>query len=176
MFSIRNISSRHRAWALVLAWVAAIYLTSGQARSVNDWLRQWPAYPVFIAILCLLFLTVFITAGLEKRALNRKQWFFTGLIAALYTATVFYLQIPAERVHLVQYGICAVLFYRALRHHMGAGRAVFPAWILTALAGFLDEVIQGCTPGRYFGWGDVILNAWSGVMALGLNFVLNGRK
>ncbi len=156
------------SWFLAFGWVAAIYLSVGFVRSVDTWLKQWPAYPFFIVLVCLLFLAVFIVISLKKQTLKSRQWVLFGLVAVFYIATFFYIKIPAERVHLVQYGLCSVLFYRALRNHMPSTRAVVFSWILSSLAGLLDEIIQGQTQGRYFGWWDVLLNCWSAALALGL--------
>jgi VanZ family protein len=68
--------------------------------------------------------------------------------------------VPAEAVHLVEYGILAVLFRRALPG--GAGASILAA----GLIGILDEVIQGATPGRVFDVRDIVINVLAAAVAL----------
>ena len=48
----------------------------------------------------------------------------------------------------------------------GAWRAAAGAWLLTALAGWLDEGIQGLLPNRVYDLRDVGFNALAGALAL----------
>lgn len=74
---------------------------------------------------------------------------------------------PIERIHLVEYGILGALAWWALRR-LGwvAGFTLGAALGLAALVGLGDELVQGVTPGRYFDWRDVMLNAASAALGL----------
>lgn len=69
-----------------------------------------------------------------------------------------------ERVHLVEYGLLAALFERALRRrHCGLLLPVLTV-AAVALVGLADEWIQWLTPVRVGDGRDVLLNAWAGVI------------
>jgi VanZ like protein len=101
-------------------------------------------------------------------ALRRRGALPVALAAALYAVIVAYLRaIPNEIVHLAEYGGLGLLvrWVVALRAGPAASRL---AIALTAAIGFLDEWTQGATPGRFFDWHDVIVNAASGAVPIAL--------
>jgi hypothetical protein len=70
---------------------------------------------------------------------------------------------PIGRVHLVEYGLLAILVLRALP--AGVGR--YPAAFASAAAvGLLDETVQHFLPNRVFDWYDVGLNAAAALLGL----------
>ena len=74
---------------------------------------------------------------------------------------------PLERIHLPEYGLAAYLAWLAVRAHgTSAMAACAAAFVITALVGWGEEVIQHFVPGRYYDWRDVALNALSAVLAL----------
>ncbi len=80
-----------------------------------------------------------------------------------------------ERIHLVLYGLLAVLSYRALLAVPGCGRAAWPATILsTALVGTLDEQAQWLLASRVGEMYDVLLNVYAGVAGSLLAVALHG--
>jgi hypothetical protein len=75
-----------------------------------------------------------------------------------------------ERVHLLEYGLLAVLFERAFRaRHPGRLLPVL-ALAAVALVSLADEWVQWLTPVRVGDARDVVLNLWAG--AIGLLFGL----
>lgn len=74
---------------------------------------------------------------------------------------------PLERAHLPEYGLMAYLAWRAVRPAVaGAGAAYAAAFAVTAAIGFGEEAIQSVTPGRYFAWHDVGVNALGAAIGL----------
>lgn len=77
---------------------------------------------------------------------------------------------PIERIHVPEYGLLALVFFRAM-----AGRGVMPAsslvaWLLASLVGVLDESLQLFLPSRIFDWRDIASDAASA--AVGVAFAL----
>ena len=66
----------------------------------------------------------------------------------------------AERTHLFEYGIVAVLIYQALSERAGNGRRVrapaLLALVATILLGWLDEGLQALIPNRVYDNFDVV--------------------
>lgn len=83
---------------------------------------------------------------------------------------------PAERTHLIEYGIVAALIHQALLERARHGRHVpGPAALtvaVTALLGLLDELIQAVLPSRVFDWTDVFFNALAGFMIIAARLAL----
>lgn len=75
-----------------------------------------------------------------------------------------------ERVHLLEYGVLAVLFVRAFRPGHGGPFLPVLAVLGVALVGLADETVQWLTPVRVGDFRDVVLNAYAGLV--GVLFVL----
>ena len=111
--------------------------------------------------------------------LGPRRALLLAVIAAAYAATMALLPWPEERVHLVQYGLLAVLVTRWRR----AGGVVESqrwrlhgvAWVLVAVAGVGDEMIQWWLPDRVGDLRDVALNAWAALLAQGLLVLVSPR-
>lgn len=80
---------------------------------------------------------------------------------------------PLERVHLPEYGVAAWLAWRAVRPRVGTDLVGYAAaFAIAAALGWGEEILQSVTPGRYFAWHDVGVNALGA--ALGLLVVSTG--
>ena len=82
------------------------------------------------------------------------------LIAALFLSDS---EFPAKRIHVLEYGVLALVVGAALRFHLRGG-ALFAAIVgVTAILGGHDEMLQGLHPDRTFGLRDIAIDAVSGV-------------
>ncbi len=128
----------------------------------------------------------FYRRGLWPPGLRRTL--LLAVIVAAYGATMAVLPWPEERVHLVQYGLLAVLVTRwrravlVPRWRRAVGGALSQgwrlhgfAWALVALAGAGDEMIQWWLPNRVGDLRDVALNAWAALLAQGLLVLVSQR-
>ena len=102
----------------------------------------------------------------SARRLGRKNWIAMaiGLLWAAVQATALARGRPEEsaleRMHLVLYGVVALLLYRAfLRGGRSAVAAAFSAAVLTSLVGLADEFIQWLVWVRAGDFYDCLLNA-----------------
>ena len=82
---------------------------------------------------------------------------------------------PAERLHLLEYGLMAFVLCRALRLDLPPRVANCWALGLTTVIGFGDETIQWVLPQRYFELKDVALNVAAGSLGLALTALARGR-
>jgi VanZ family protein len=100
------------------------------------------------------------------------------LLMAAYTVLLIrFGQFPAERLHLLEYGMMAVLVHRALTADRDSRLADHGLALgLTILIGFGDETIQWILPQRFFELKDVGLNAVSGILGLALARLVAGER
>jgi hypothetical protein len=110
-------------------------------------------------------------APLVRRGAGRLEWLVLGLVGALYAALLGRMSILQERLHLLEYGLLALAFGRALEARSPARgarstRGALAAAGLTAAAGWVDELIQGALPNRHYDLRDVGFNALAGALAL----------
>lgn len=154
-------------WGLVAAWTAFIYSTLYIVRPICEFLKKHAPFNEMIWIMFVL-----AAVGIISYVMFRLRWRRAGSyilllsIVGVYAVILFWLKIPEERIHLIQYGVLACLTVRALQRDLFTV-VVYPlAWILTSLLGLGDEGIQHLLPNRYFEWKDVGLNALSAALGL----------
>ncbi len=155
-------------WGVLGLWTAVIFAAVPYANEVQAWIRtqlgEGALRAAMIAVVAVS--AVAVMAFLLKR---RGRWRLRGFlwmfgISAFTLIWMSQLRVAAEPVHLVEYGVLAVLAFRALSRHLRDG-AVYPAAAaLTALIGTFDELLQWLTPGRFWDLGDVGINAATGVL------------
>jgi hypothetical protein len=162
-------------WTLAALLLLLIYGSSYLVRILLDRLmeRGWLGGAVF-----LLFATVgavLVVVLVRGRPGPREM----GLIAAgalTYWVILSSMELPQERIHFVEYGLLGGLFYAALKERWSQrswrlfSRRSPELWavILTALAGWLDELIQAVVPGRFYDLRDVAFNALAGGLLVGI--------
>lgn len=112
----------------------------------------------------------FVSAVLRIRRLRLKRYGFllaAGLlvvIQVLVWGTGQQEVDGVERVHLLEYGLLAVLFVRALRPHHGGALLPVLAVLGVGLVGLADETVQWLTPVRVGDVRDVLLNGYAGLV------------
>ena len=156
-----------KRWLPVIAWTAVIYATIPMARMIQKWVSghfgadafSWTVYGV-----------VAITFGIawwwfSKQAIpgtGRAKVVLVLLAGAFAYGTWLLRARPEEALHFVQYGLLSALAYRAFAEG-GASRATYlNAFLLTAILGSVDEVIQWLVPKRYFDFRDIGINVMAG--------------
>ena len=158
----------------MIAWTGVIYATIPMARMIQRWVSanfgadtfSWTVYGV-----------VAITFGIAWRWFSQQAIPGTArakvvlvLLAAAFAYGTWFLRArPEEALHFVQYGLLSALAYRAFAEG-GANRATYlKAFLLTAILGSVDEVIQWMVPKRFFDFRDIAINVIAGgLIQLGL--------
>lgn len=165
-----------RLWFRVLVVVVAIWSSLGLAGTLAETLRDRNLLDVAFFIGFLVTVGSIVTGTLQQRVTGREIW--AGLsIAVAYAMIAVRMGIPlAERTHLFEYGLVAVLIYQALTERFRSGRKELAsaalAVAMTALLGWLDEGIQALLPNRVYDLRDVGFNALAGLLAVAANLVL----
>ena len=164
--------TRLKLWIPVIFWTAAIYGTVYVARPISNMLLKKTPLGILIniALLAILMMLGFI---IIKKIQIRKpsSYILLSIIGLCYLIGLRMFWIPAEKIHFLEYGLLAFLIFRALAFDRPPWQAYAAALILTILIGWGDECLQSITPGRYYQFPDVMLNAASGVLELLLTFV-----
>ena len=173
---------RVRAWGLVVAYVAIVYSTVPIFPDVWRRLREHTGDEAIAHLGTIvvggLALALGVRAWRQARA-DRAAWrlpilaLVIGLYAYLLSA---FGRFPAERLHLLEYGLMAFVLYRALRLDLSARAAHGWALGLSAVIGFGDETIQWVLPQRFFELKDVALNVAAGFLGLALTALARGRS
>jgi hypothetical protein len=157
-------SRERRAWIAAGLWLAAIYVSVYQARTLAEALRMrglltpavWTAFAV-----------VGTLVGVWLMRTRPGPWAL-GILAAAALVLVLCLRriaSPEEKIHFIEYGVLAGLLHAALGNRPLWLRAP-AAILLAALAGLGDEVIQRYLPNRVFDWRDVQINAVAGALVV----------
>lgn len=175
-----------RAWRWALLWLVFIYGTIPLARTVQEFVRDIGAKMAFTWITFAVFLAggVWIVRAFAKRriVLSLPRACLLASIIGLFMWMAWALRAnPEEAFHFVQYGILGILIYRALSFKYSGPVIYFAAFMLGAVAGIVDELIQWITPRRFFDFRDIGINVLSGALVqlgigVGLRPALPRRK
>ena len=163
-------SRERRLWSWALAVVVAVYSTLGLAGRLAELLGERGLLPVAFTVAFVAVVVAIVWSALKSRPGRHEIWIALG-ITAVYAMVVVRMGIgPAERTHLFEYGLLAILIYQALLERRHNGRRVpvpaLCAIVVTALLGWLDEGIQAFLPNRVYDVRDVAVNALAGLMAI----------
>jgi len=170
-------SKRIQRWGFAGAWAGLIYATLYIARPICDFLQKYPWFSMAINA-SIVFSVVLIMAVIFRANPHYKAsaYFLFLLVFAGYGWGMVWLRLPAERLHLIEYGVLAFLIYRALILDLKKPWAYGGAFILTSLIGWGDEGIQYLLPNRYYEFRDVCLNSASAALGLFFTFADSQRK
>jgi len=159
-----------RAWGLVLAYIALVYGTLGVFPAIWDRLTLLTAGSVkhlgtAVAVCTIIWLLGTVMG--RVRLQRPTPYVVLGLVGLAYACLLTELsRFPAERLHLLEYGLMSYLILRALQLDFDNGRAYAFSLALTTIVGLGDETVQWALPQRYFELKDVGLNAISALLAL----------
>ena len=86
------------------------------------------------------------------------------------------IQVPVERIHIFEYGILAILFFRAIAPDLSHLKAYLISFELASVMGVVDELIQNVLPNRHFQFTDVILNVSGAAVGLAACYLYSFLK
>ena len=166
VFSSRRES---RLWLLLLLVVATIYSTLETANQFAGLLRDRGLLDPAFALGMLLVGLAIVAYAWQPRARAMSLAVSLGIIA-VYFLTFVRMVNTAERTHLIEYGIAALLAFEALKERKrNGGWAPVPALgavFLTFGFGVVDECIQLVLPSRVFDLRDIVFNGLAAIMAV----------
>jgi len=162
-----------RLWIWALAVVVAIYATADLARTLADALREsglLELTPTMFSVGMLLIGIAFLVQGLRERSRGVEVGFALG-VAAIAVIGFARGIAAAERSHLIEYAVLALIIHEALVERTAHGKRVpVPALLaiaLTTAVGVVDECIQFFVPSRTFDLFDIGFDLLASVLAVG---------
>ena len=170
-------SAKKKAWGFCGGYIVLIYGSLYIMRPLSNYLRTLLRgfYDLGVSfVLLALGVTIFCWS---LRTIRRQRAFFKALfvISILsYVFALYYLKIPEERVHLIEYGALALLVLKALQFDFKREMYLYSlSFIIVSGVGAADEFIQYLLPNRVGDVKDIMLNSFSGL--LGLTFIFSLR-
>ncbi|MBF0385073.1 MAG: VanZ family protein [Candidatus Omnitrophica bacterium] len=158
---------RKKRWIAALAWVFLIFSTLYVVRPVCDYLSARIPLGIVVNFTTIFSFLLFLFIAAKKFRIRKVSSFLAlFFVFCAYIYGLKLLVLPAERVHFIEYGILALLLFRALAADLTLGKSFASAFVLTSLIGWADELVQGLLPNRYYELKDVCLNSISGLLAL----------
>lgn len=161
--------TERRMWAWAITVTGVIYATLGQVPAIAEALRNRDLLDSTFFGAFLVIVAALIGVGVAVRPGWREV---TVVAAVLSTYLMAFLRFanPAERTHLVEFGVVAVLVYLALLERRSNGAPVRApasvAFAIAALLGSIDEAIQAILPNRVFTLLDIAFNLGAALMAI----------
>ena len=115
-----------RLWLWSLAVKAAIYSTLGLAGTLAEVLREYRLLDVSVWVLFAMFLVgaTILTQGLKVRPGGTEIAIMLGVVAVYLLLFLRSTASPAERTHLMEYGVLGVFIHAALAERASRGRRV----------------------------------------------------
>jgi len=178
-----------RLWLFIYIYIIIIFLTIPFAPFLIQFIRSIVGqknYGYFISGIIFIFLfMIFRFSKFWSLNMRGKFWLlfltFSGILIVLS------MEIPAERIHFLEYGFLGFLFVKAFESGNPSSNAkYFFAIISGAILGLSDELFQGVLQvqnifphiRRYFEWKDVFMNAFGTFLGVVFYFYVweKGRK
>jgi hypothetical protein len=161
-------------WRSGVALVAAIYLSAYFVEFVVEFLFARDLLRLTIGIGFGL-VAIAVAVAIARRGATWKSWLLFAVCGAGYAGAALGLEVVQERIHLVEYGVVALVFRSALAARAAADPecGFRSTWAIDAgalglgfVAGFGDELLQAVLPNRHYDLRDIGLNAVAAAMAL----------
>lgn len=151
-----------RLWIWASVVFVAIYATLFLGGRFISLMVESRAIEQSTFYLFLLLIMSFVISGWKKTAKRSEYWIYAGVFAVLGMAFLRMDLSVAERSHMFEYGLLAILIYHALLERKRNGvKLNIPALIAILIAGsigLLDEFIQYFIPYRVFDIIDIAFN------------------
>ncbi len=168
---MNKFTSRTKNWLLLIGYVALIYITLPLMPRMTAFFSSLFGrnFGTIVNSLLIAILIIIIVVMFRYGPGWKNPIFYIGA-AALFTAysaiLFFATPIIAEKMHLLEYGFLSYLALRALKGVTLPKKQYLYAFLIVIITGYLDELLQGVTPGRFYQTKDVILNIISGILGL----------
>ena len=147
-------------WALVI--LIAIYATLFFGGQLINFMIEKRIIEQSTFYLFLVLVASFIISGWKSSDRKLAYWIYAGVIAVYGMAMLRMDLTVAERSHMFEYGLLAILVYEALRERKRNGAKGKAPALMAILGvgtiGLLDECIQYFLPYRVFDFVDIGFN------------------
>ena len=163
--------SPKRAWGLASLFALYILVSALFALPVARCLAGYHLLgALLVALLALLLfylVAYFIFLGI------RNTLAYLGIAGLLLIAFLLMqaMVTTAEKIHLLEYSLLALFFYKACRFHFQGVLLFGIPWLLTTGVSWVDELWQGILPERVYDIQDVLFNTLGGMLGLGVAWI-----
>lgn len=166
---LKTIDSDTRiSWVIVTLYTGLIFATLADVVLIMDVIERWVGdlLGTMLSVLTLVFLTLFFVYLIVVKK-ERQPWRYLLMVFVIASVAIIerFIFYPAEKVHLVEYGILGWMIYQAVR--MSGGGVVagyFWTMALVLIIGTADEIVQMYLPMRVFDFRDIVINFHSGIL------------
>ena len=158
-------------WYPPIIWSASLLAVAPFMARIQGNLQVWLGGSfrwILVAALLLAGVGSLLWVASRIREHRWARWSALALVIALIGGQLLFFRRAdaktdlVEKIHLVEYGLLALLVYRVVRSHGDRRLLVWPLlWV--AAVGTMDEWIQWLAPTRVGEWVDVLLNLFAGV-------------
>ena len=165
-----NFIYRSRLWAIIWAFILAIYLSLPFMRALLGFLKDTVGRGNVGLVLngaLLVCGCMLLSMGLRR---SWKALLQVSIPIAIMAAVAYQLHIPEERVHFLEYGLLGILVQKTARQSTWVQFGM--ASLFVVLVGVGDECIQWWLPTRVGDFRDVGMNALAGVLGVWMGKVL----
>jgi len=160
-------SQKKKDWIIALAYVGFIYATLSVVRIPISYLRSHGLLTITLYTIYVLIFALLLAELIRRTKFEAWRVTLVVCIFLLYYIVGKHVSSPEEQIHFLEYGLVGVLFHRALQHHVSSfWKGCGVALILSSLAGWLDEILQGFLPSRHYDVRDILLNIISSFLGL----------
>lgn len=164
-----------RLWFLAGASVVGIWVTLVPAQRLVTRLADRGVFDVVFGVGVAAVFVVMVLHAVRRRPGPVEVAIGLGTVA-VYGLALARIAQPAERTHLIEYGVVAVLVHTALLERGRGGapvdRPALVAFVVASCAGVVDEVLQGLLPTRVFDPRDIVFNIFAAGLAMGASSLL----
>lgn len=162
--------ARRRAWTYVGLMMVCILLTLPTTPILwRTALKIFgPAVNVVGYVIFLFLFAAFFVYMIRRR----RETGTAGILALAGFGLIYFCllkyqcQFPAERLHLIEYGLLAYLSYRALRLDFREAKAYIMGFLISSGFGLFDEAVQYVLPNRVFEVRDAMTNVLAASVGL----------
>jgi len=164
-------STPGRAWAAAAVYTVILYSTLTLAYDCYIWVfdrigRDQMSRLLNLTYLLIAFLILMLL--LAGRRSSPGAYLALALIVLAAGYCLYLEDVPANRIHFLQYGPLTVLVLDALRARCRDTYIYVWTLAVVTLIGLGDEMLQGVLSDRRFDSHDVVLNSLAGVLTLAL--------
>ncbi len=163
-----------RLWMWALLTLLAIFATLFLGGRVIDFMVNKRIIEQSTFYLFLLLVFAFILSGFRNLNRRYEYWIYAGALAVFAMAILRLGLSVSERSHMVEYGLLAILIYKALLERKKKEKTLqYPfliAIIITGIVGTLDECIQYFLPYRVFDFVDIGFNFFAAFLGVFISF------
>ncbi len=161
----RGISERRFFTAAAITYTIAMYAGSGWLRQLASLFRQTAGSHLSHAVTGGLIILLCGLLHLRRPPALGYRLLPLALLLCGYGLAFWYLRMPEERLHLLQYGLLTFLVAKALPKQAGTVCRNLLVIGLVTLAGIGDELVQAMRPNRVGDLRDVLINFYSALLA-----------